>query len=71
MVAAATLVFEDRFGHLLEDPVWVIQVEFPDVEGSLFGRIAVEPGTVVTAGTQVKIVATKEVGPEHVAFTLL
>jgi acetyl-CoA C-acetyltransferase len=71
VIAAATLVFEDRFGHLLDDPVWVVQVEFPDTEGSLFGRIAVEPGTVVMAGTRVKVVATKEVGPEHVAFTLL
>lgn len=71
VVVAATLVFEDRKGRLLDQPVWVVQVEFPDAEGSLFGRITVPDGTPVVAGMPVRVTATEEVGPQHVAFELL
>jgi len=71
VIAAATLVFEDRYGHLLDEPAWVVQVEFPEVEGSLFGKIEAEPGTVIGAGMPVRLVATEEVGPEHVRFALI
>jgi hypothetical protein len=70
VVAAATLVFEDRAGRPLDEPVWVVQVEFPDAVGSLLGRIEAEPGAVITAGLPVAVAAAGEVGPEHVRFTL-
>lgn len=70
VVAAATLVFEDRYGHELDDPVWVVQVEFADAVGSLFGKVHAEPGTVVAAGTPVVLEKTDQVGPEHVRFAL-
>jgi len=71
VIAAATLVFEDRYGHVMDEPVWVVQVEFPDAVGSLFGKIEAEPGTVIGAGMPVRLEATSEVGPEHVRFSLL
>ncbi|MFH2071394.1 MAG: hypothetical protein ABIJ75_00925, partial [Actinomycetota bacterium] len=71
VVVAATLVFEDRWGHLLDEPAWVVQVEFPEAFGSLFGRIEAEQGTVVVAGMPVRLEATEQVGPEHVRFSLL
>jgi acetyl-CoA C-acetyltransferase len=71
VIAAATLVFEDRYGHLLDDPVWVVQVEFPDAAGSLFGKIEAAPGTAITAGARVRLEAGEVVGPEHVRFSLL
>jgi acetyl-CoA C-acetyltransferase len=70
VVVAATLVFEDRMGTELKEPVWVVQVEFPDAQGSVFGRLTVPERTAVVAGTPVKVTATKEVGPQHVAFEL-
>jgi acetyl-CoA C-acetyltransferase len=71
VIAAVTLVFEDRYGHLLDDPVWVAQVEFPDTVGSLFGMIEAAPGTPVTPGAAVRLEATEEVGPQHVRFALI
>ncbi len=68
VVTAATLVFEDRMGHPLDVPVWVVQVEFPDAVGSVIGRLLIEPEDEVPLGLPVELVATKEVGPEHVAF---
>jgi acetyl-CoA C-acetyltransferase len=68
VVAAATLVFEDRAGHLLDEPIWVAQVEFPGTFGSIFGRVDAEPGTVVGPGMAVKPAATRDAGPEHIRF---
>jgi acetyl-CoA C-acetyltransferase len=68
VVTAATLVFEDRKGHTLDAPVWVVQVEFPDAVGSVIGRLLTEPEDEVPLGLPVELVPTKEVGPEHVAF---
>jgi uncharacterized OB-fold protein len=68
VVTAATLVFEDRAGRPLEVPVWVVQVEFPDAVGSLLGRLLTDPEDEVPLGLPVELVATREVGPEHVAF---
>jgi uncharacterized OB-fold protein len=68
VVTAATLVFEDRKGHPLDVPVWVVQVEFPDAVGSVIGRLLIEPEDEAPLGLPVELVATKEVGPEHVAF---
>jgi uncharacterized OB-fold protein len=68
VVTAATLVFEDRMGHTLDVPVWVVQVEFPDAIGSVIGRLLTEPEDEVPLGLPVELVPTTEVGPEHVAF---
>ena len=68
VVTAATLVFEDRMGHQFDAPVWVVQVEFPDAVGSVIGRLLGNPEDEVPVGLPVELVATKEVGPEHVAF---
>ncbi len=40
-VMAVTKVYEDRAGHLLDEPVYVVQVEFtePGIHGSVFGRL--------------------------------
>jgi acetyl-CoA C-acetyltransferase len=70
VVSAATLVFEDRAGHPLDDPVWVVQVEFAGASGSIFGRVDTGPDTVVGAGTPVALVATGEVGPQQVRFAV-
>ena len=70
VVAAATLVFEDRKGRLLPEPVWVVQVTFPGASGSLFGGLDADPGVAVAPGAPVRPVATAEVGPEHVRFEL-
>jgi uncharacterized OB-fold protein len=71
VVAAATLVFDDRYGHELDDPVWVVQVEFPDAAGSLFGRIDAAPGAVIGVGAPVRLEASSQVGPEHVRFSMI
>ena len=67
-VTAATLVFEDRKGHELDVPVWIVQVEFDGATGSLFGRLEIDVEDEVVIGMPVKLVATDLVGPEHVAF---
>jgi len=68
VVTAATLVFEDRMGHQMDAPVWVVQVEFPDCVGSVIGRLLTTPDDEVPVGLPVDIVLTTEVGPEHIAF---
>jgi acetyl-CoA C-acetyltransferase len=68
VVSAATLVFEDRKGRVLEEPVWVIQVSFDRATGSVLGRMAAEPGEEVAVGAPVRPVVTEHVGPEHVRF---
>jgi hypothetical protein len=55
-------------GHQLDAPVWVVQVEFPDVVGSVIGRLLTTPDDEVLIGLPVDLVPTAEVGPEHVAF---
>jgi acetyl-CoA C-acetyltransferase len=68
IVVAATKVFEDRAGHELAEPVWIVQVAFPGAFGTLFGRLAVEDDGEVEVGMNVRLVATDKVGPEHVRF---
>ncbi len=69
-VTAATLVFEDRAGRMLDEPVWVAQVEFFGATGSIFGRLETEDDEV-PVGTPVELVPTQEVGPEHVLFRVV
>jgi uncharacterized OB-fold protein len=68
-LAAATRVFEDRAGRQLDAPVWVIQVAFAGASGAIFGRLDTDR-TAVPIGLPVEVVATEEVGPEHVRFRL-
>ncbi len=68
-VAAATRVFEDRAGRLLDEPVWIVQVEFFGAAGAVFGRLETDDAEV-PVGTPVEIVPTQEVGPEHIAFRI-
>jgi len=67
-VVAATQVFEDRKGRLLDEPVWIVQVEFFGTIGSLFGRLEVGPDDDIDIGMPVELMATEKVGPDHVVF---
>jgi uncharacterized OB-fold protein len=67
-VIAATQVFEDRAGHPLDEPVWIVQVQFPEAVGSLFGRLIDVDDDEVDIGMNVALVATDKVGPEHICF---
>ncbi len=70
VVAAITLVHEDRSGHPLAEPVAIVQVLFPDTTGSVFGRLTGE--TDIPVGTRVRLVkAGKVTGPESVVFTAI
>lgn len=65
MVVAYTLVHEDRSGHPLEKPVYIVQVKFPGADGSIFGRFDGIP----EIGMQVKLVKQKKVvGPDSIEF---
>jgi acetyl-CoA C-acetyltransferase len=70
-IAAATLVAQDRIGAELEDPVWIVQVEFPEATGSVFGRLDAAPDAEVGAGMRVKVVSTKKLGADKVTFRLV
>ncbi len=67
-VEAITRVYENRKGELLDKPVLIVQVEYPGAEGTLFGRLLAEDDDVLFVGMPVELVATAEVGPEHVCF---
>ena len=67
-VLSATQVFEDRAGHMLDEPVWVVQVQYPEAVGTLFGRLIDVDEDEVEIGMNVALVATDKVGPEHIAF---
>jgi acetyl-CoA C-acetyltransferase len=69
-VSAVTMVFEDRQGHTLDEPVFIVQVEFPGTTGSVIGRLVVDDADVDTIepGMPVELVPATAVGPEHVTF---
>ncbi len=67
-VIAATQVFEDRAGNLLDQPVWIVQVQFAGALGTLFGRLVDVEDDDVEAGMNVALVPTDQVGPEHIRF---
>jgi uncharacterized OB-fold protein len=68
MVYGFTIVHEDRSGHELDEPQVVVQVGYPGVEGSVFGRLEVEDGMTLHVGMLVAVVPSEETGPEHVWF---
>jgi uncharacterized OB-fold protein len=68
-VQSFTEVFEDRSGHLLDEPQIIAQVIFPEAAvGSLFGFLELEANEKPMIGMSVNLVKTSEVGPEHVKF---
>jgi uncharacterized OB-fold protein len=65
-----TSVHEDRSGHPLDAPAVIVQVEFPGVRGSVFGRLDLRDGEAPTQGYPVELVKTKATGPDQVTFRL-
>jgi len=66
-----TAVYEDRQGRMLEKEKVVVQVEFEDVEGSVFGILDADADDIVEEGMAVKLVKSGKVdGPDKVVFTL-
>ncbi len=69
IVQSFTEVFEDRSGHLLDEPQIIAQVIFPEaVVGSLFGFLELDADEKPMIGMPVDLVKTSKVGPEHVKF---
>jgi len=68
IIAAFTVVHEDRYGHPMDAPEIVIQVIFPDVVGSIFGRLQVSDGETVEIGMPVELLKAKGVGADHIWF---
>lgn len=71
-VVSFSVVYEDRSGHLMDEPKVVVQVEFPDAVGSVFGLLDAAVGDSVAVGMPVKLVkAPANVGPSGVFFKAL
>jgi acetyl-CoA C-acetyltransferase len=72
LIENATVVYEDRGGHLLDEPQVVVQVTFPAARGSVFGRLEVKDGDEFGPGSPVVLVKPKKgvVGPEAIVFKL-
>jgi acetyl-CoA C-acetyltransferase len=70
MVAAYTIVTEDRRGKLLDEPQTIVQVIYPDTVGSVFGKFLGSPDEI-EVGLSVELVPADETGPEHVCFRAL
>ena len=70
-VVAFTEVYEDRTGEEYDRPVVIAQVAFPGAVGSLFGTLLLEEGQEPELGLSVDLVATDQVGPQHITFRLL
>jgi acetyl-CoA C-acetyltransferase len=68
VVQSFTEVHEGRSGHLLEQPTVIAQVIFPEVVGSVFGILELDPDEDAYIGMPVGLVKTDKVGPEHVRF---
>jgi len=69
VIAAFSVVHEDRSGHLLDEPQVVVQVVFPGAVGSIFGKLKTKIGDTIEVGAKVELVkGGKAAGPEHVWF---
>mgnify|MGYP000722185205 CR=1 FL=1 len=68
IVQSFTEVFEDRSGHLLDEPQMIAQVIFPETVGSLFGFLELDADEKPIIGMSVNLAKTSKVGPEHVKF---
>ncbi len=71
VIKSFTVVYEDRGGHLLAKPVVIVQVCFPEAEGSVFGRLDTTDVEVICEGAPVTLVKPKKMhGPDQVVFKL-
>jgi len=68
VIRSFTEVREDRAGHLLDRPVVVVQVAFPETVGSLFGILDLAKDEEPALGMPVELVKSAKVGPEHIHF---
>jgi acetyl-CoA C-acetyltransferase len=67
-----TAVYEDRLGHVLDEPVFVVAVTFDEAIGTVFGRLKVDGGQSFGIGSCVKLATNGPVnGPDDVVFELL
>lgn len=70
-IRSFTVVYEDRRGDLLDKKKVLVQVEFPDVAGSIFGLLQLKDDDVFEEGSAVKLVKPKKIdGPDKVVFKL-
>ncbi len=70
-IRSFTVVCEDRQGDLLDKKKVLVQVEFPDVAGSIFGLLQLKDDDVFEEGSAVKLVKPKKIdGPDKVVFKL-
>jgi acetyl-CoA C-acetyltransferase len=69
LVTAFSVVFEDRAGHPMAKPEVVVQVNFPDADGCVFGKLQVKDPAEVEVGLPVELVKVgKTIGPDQVWF---
>jgi uncharacterized OB-fold protein len=67
-----TTVHEDRSGEMLDQPLVIAQVRFPDVDGSIFGKLVLDAGDAPVIGAAVGLVKPASwSGPDDVSFKLL
>ena len=71
VIQAYTVVFEDRSGHVMKAPKVIVQVAFPEVDGSLFGTLEVKSGQTIEVGAPVSLVKPKKMdSPDKLVFKL-
>jgi uncharacterized OB-fold protein len=71
MIESFTVVFEDRSGHPLDEPVTIVQVRFPGAIGSVFGRLETKSGAEFGEGSPVKLLKRRKItGPDEIMFQL-
>jgi len=72
IIKSSTVVWEDRGGAELKEPVVIVQVSFPNVNGSVFGVLDAKPEDEVCLGMPVSLVkGKKKIGnPDQLIFRL-
>jgi acetyl-CoA C-acetyltransferase len=69
IVAAFTVVYEDRSGKLFDEPEVVVQVVFPGSVGSIFGKLDARTGDTIEVGMEVELARLGKItGPEFLIF---
>jgi len=71
-IESFTVVHEDRSGHVLDEPVVLVQVAFEGAVGSLFGRLHLGDETRFGIGSAVKVATSGRIkGPDDIVFALM
>ncbi len=71
MIQSYTVVYEDRSGEEMKQPVVIAQVAFPGAAGSIFGRLKLAKGQTPCIGAQVELVKKKKItGPDDIEFQM-